>query len=668
MAAPRPPAASSPVCPYLDTVQRNLLDFDMQKLCSVSLSPHHVYACLVCGKFFQGRGRHTHAYTHSVQAGHHVFINLEDGRVYCLPDSYEVTDASLDDIKYALHPRFPREALAAMDRSNKLATDMSGASFLPGFVGVNNLTRTDYLAVVVHALAHVHPLRNYFLDPANYAGCGSGLVQRFGQLVRRLWSPGAFKATVSPVEFLVEVSTASGKRFGAGQPTDALEFLTWLLNTLHEHLTAEPTVPTTTTTTTVTAGSGGGSAPSSSTSAASSSSSAASAAAGAKRPRPASVAGAKQPAQSIITLAFQGEVEVETLMSELLVAQAAERARKAAEKRRADGEYVPSDEEDEDAGDSKKAKPGGAGAGSSTSSSAAAGGVKFPVVARLPFLMLSLDLPPTPLFKDDEGGRVIAQAPLYTLLAKFDGVTVSDSLRGQYRERKRYRITRLPPYLLMAVRRFGRNAFFHEKNPSIVTFPLKNLEMRPYAAAALAAAATATDPATGKPLPAVEDLPALPVAELKALVRRLPRAPVAAAGAAAEVEAAPLDKGELVAAAAAAVTAATAAAASAAGTKYDLVANVAHDTPAEVGTADPLAAGSYRVHVQHEGGSGSAGTAAAGSGGAQAHTHQQWYEVRDHHVTEALPQMIGISETCLMVFRRQGYAPPATFPPALVRR
>lgn len=650
MAAPRPPAAS-PACPYLDTVQRNLLDFDMQKLCSVSLSPHHVYACLVCGKFFQGRGRHTHAYTHSVQAGHHVFINLEDGRVYCLPDSYEVTDASLDDIKFALHPRFPRDALAAMDRSNKLATDMSGASFLPGFVGVNNLTRTDYLAVVLHALAHVHPLRNYFLDPANYAGCGSGLVQRFGQLVRRLWSPGAFKATVSPVEFLVEVSSASGKRFGAGAPTDALEFLTWLLNTLHEHLTAEPTVPT---------GAGGGGAGvgtvSSSSSSASSSSAAASAAAGAKRPRPAGAKPASsQPQQSIITLAFQGEVEVETLMSELLVAQAAERARKAAEKRRADGEYVPSDEEEADgkeaAGDNgKKAKP------TSSSTSTASAGVKFPVVQRLPFLMLSLDLPPTPLFKDDEGGRVIAQVPLYTLLAKFDGATVSDSLRGQYRERKRYRITRLPPYLLMAVRRFGKNAFFTEKNPSIVTFPLKNLELRPYAAAAVAAAAAAAavDPVTGKPLPAVEDLPALPVAELKALVRRLPRPADAGAGAV-ELEA-PLDKSELVAAATAAVSAASAAAASSAGTKYDLVANVAHDTPAELGTADPLAAGSYRVHIQHEGG--------GGAGGGQ----QQWYEVRDHHVTEALPQMIGISETCLMVYRRQGYTPPAAFPPALVRR
>ena len=40
-------------CPYLDTIDRNVLDFDFEKLCSVSLSRVNVYACLVCGKYFQ---------------------------------------------------------------------------------------------------------------------------------------------------------------------------------------------------------------------------------------------------------------------------------------------------------------------------------------------------------------------------------------------------------------------------------------------------------------------------------------------------------------------------------------------------------------------------------------------------------------------------------------
>jgi U4/U6.U5 tri-snRNP-associated protein 2 len=41
-------------CPYLDTVNRSNLDFDFEKICSVSLSTVNVYACLVCGKYFQG--------------------------------------------------------------------------------------------------------------------------------------------------------------------------------------------------------------------------------------------------------------------------------------------------------------------------------------------------------------------------------------------------------------------------------------------------------------------------------------------------------------------------------------------------------------------------------------------------------------------------------------
>lgn len=39
---------------YLDTVDRTRLDFDFEKLCSISLSNLNVYACLICGKYFQG--------------------------------------------------------------------------------------------------------------------------------------------------------------------------------------------------------------------------------------------------------------------------------------------------------------------------------------------------------------------------------------------------------------------------------------------------------------------------------------------------------------------------------------------------------------------------------------------------------------------------------------
>lgn len=86
-------------CPYLGTVNRDRLDFDFEKVCSVSPATNNIYACLVCGKYFQGRSRSSHANIHSLQFDHHVFLNLTTKKYYCLPDDYEIIDASLDDIK-----------------------------------------------------------------------------------------------------------------------------------------------------------------------------------------------------------------------------------------------------------------------------------------------------------------------------------------------------------------------------------------------------------------------------------------------------------------------------------------------------------------------------------------------------------------------------------------
>ena len=87
-------------CPYLDTIDRAKLDFDFEKLCSISLSHMNVYCCLVTGKYFQGRGKGTHAHTHALDTGCRVFLNLHTAKFYCLPDNYEVYDPSLDDILY----------------------------------------------------------------------------------------------------------------------------------------------------------------------------------------------------------------------------------------------------------------------------------------------------------------------------------------------------------------------------------------------------------------------------------------------------------------------------------------------------------------------------------------------------------------------------------------
>lgn len=227
-------------CPYLDTINRSVLDFDFEKLCSVSLSHINVYACLVCGKYFQGRGFKSHAYTHSVQEGHHVFLNLETMKFYCLPDNYEIIDQSLEDIVYVLNPTFLPEQISQVDGTSRLSRAYDGSTYLPGIVGLNNIKANDYCNVILQALSHVAPVRNYFLCEENYANIKRApgdqmfiLVQRFGELIRKLWNPRNFKAHVSPHEMLQAVVRCSCKKFQITEQGDSVEFLSWFLNALH---------------------------------------------------------------------------------------------------------------------------------------------------------------------------------------------------------------------------------------------------------------------------------------------------------------------------------------------------------------------------------------------------------------------------------------------------
>ncbi|CAI0460589.1 unnamed protein product [Linum tenue] len=379
-------------CPYLDTVNRQVLDFDFEKFCSVSLSNLNVYACLVCGKYYQGRGKGSHAYAHSFDARHHVYINLHTEKLYCLPDGYEIIDPSLDDIRQVLNPRFTKEQVAQLDRNRRWSRALDGSDYLPGMVGLNNLHGTDFVNVTIQSLMRVTPLRNFFLMPDNYQHCGSTLVQRFGELTRKIWHAGNFKGQVSPHGFLQAVAEASQKRFCAGQQSDPQDFLAWLLNTLHAELTTSCRN---------------------------------------KKKK-------KKKKNTIISECFQGEMEVIKEIPTKTIPQKEDNG-----------------VETEHGINVLKHK------------------------SRMPFLMLGLGLPPPPLFKDAMEKNIIPQVPLFNILKKFDGETVTEVVRPRF-ARTRYRITRLPRYLILHMQRFEKNNFFIEKNPTIVNFPVKNLELKDY--------------------------------------------------------------------------------------------------------------------------------------------------------------------------------------------
>ena len=219
---------------YLDTIDRSVLDFDFEKLCSVSLSNINVYACLVCGKYFQGRGPKSHAYFHALDEDHHVYINLESQKVYVLPEGYEVKGASLDDIKYVADPRYTKAEVYALDKVPRESRTLSGKSYTPGFVGMNNIKENDYLNVVVQGLSHTSSLRNFFL--LEDFSKNSELVKRCSILFRKIWNPRAFKAHVSPHELLQEIALRSNKRFTLTHQSDPADFFTWFVNNLHTGL------------------------------------------------------------------------------------------------------------------------------------------------------------------------------------------------------------------------------------------------------------------------------------------------------------------------------------------------------------------------------------------------------------------------------------------------
>jgi len=240
--------------------------------------------------------------------------------------------------------------------------------------------------VVIQAVTRSALFRNFFLIPDNYKGKTHPVVVRTGELVRKLWTRNHFKAHISPHELLQAVVATSNKRFRITEQSDAVDFLTWYLNTLHMNLAK------------------------------------------------------KRTSKSIVTAAFQGRMVVtqRRLTSKELVNNEVEHEKAQLAERNLESFETTTSE--------------------------------------APFLYLSLDVPPPPLYTDAEKENIIPQVPLFSLFDKFDGVT--EHRKGNLAHT--YKLIKLPRYLILYIKRFTKNNFFMEKNPTIVNFPIKNLELKDY--------------------------------------------------------------------------------------------------------------------------------------------------------------------------------------------
>mmetsp|Transcript_7228 Transcript_7228/g.13722 ORF Transcript_7228/g.13722 Transcript_7228/m.13722 type:complete len:395 (+) Transcript_7228:774-1958(+) len=392
------------------------------------------------------------------------------------------------------------------------------------------------------------------VDPSTF----SHLATCFGEMIRKMWSNKRFKATVDPHMLVQAISASSNKRFAVGKQIDASEFLAWFLHQLHV-----------------------------------------------------GVGGTRKAGSSIIHAAFQGKVEITTrqkkINKEEMVGDGFEKG---------DDDRLGSDDEEtflEKEEERKRRRDE-----SMTS-------LFEEVTSETNFLQLTLDIPEKPLFKDDNGGLVIPQEPLVNILRKFDGVSFNDVINtstavsgGSMIQRRRYRIQKLPKYLILCLARFKRNTFNNEKNSTIVPFPVKNLDLSDYVF-------SAQDNKNISP-PTEEQVRAMSVKEMRELLEQYGRG---------DLHQNVVEKKELVEAC---IDFVITSLPNLLSNKYDLVANITHTIPAEVGREgkwDPLEEGSYRCHVQHK-------------------ASNQWYEMQDLHVTEIMPQLIGLSESYVLIFERKG--------------
>lgn len=343
------------------------------------------------------------------------------------------------------------------------------------------------------ATIHCRPIRNFFLlaDDSNSSSTSqdtinidnttnkrklnqllpyheySPLAKAFGSLLKNMWSPHRFKFNVDPHMLVQAVSVASNKRFHVGKQAEAGEFTAWILHQLHLGVGGQQQQP--------------GNKKK-------------------KKKKSGSSATSTPGTRSIIHETFMGKVEVTTITRRRKRRghEAALRLIRERESQSADAasNLQQSLHEDDRAGsddeETMNLKQQQREAVQTLADEIIY--VEDETVTNTDFMQLTLDIPEKPLFKDQDGGLVIPQEPLVNVLRKFDGVSFCDVLAMQQQSKvtdstsegvavsrkRRYRLKKLPNYLILHLNRFKHNNFTVEKNPTIVMFPVKNFDLSEY--------------------------------------------------------------------------------------------------------------------------------------------------------------------------------------------
>lgn len=136
--------------------------------------------------------------------------------------------------------KFPVDAfLAANEPQLPDSADLESG----GRLGLSNLGNTCYMNLALQCLVHVPELNQYFLydvyerelNRSNPLGNKGEIAVAFSNLLHRLFDPSPTLTYVSPRDFKYTIGRYSSM-FHGYQQQDSQEFLSWLLDALHEDL------------------------------------------------------------------------------------------------------------------------------------------------------------------------------------------------------------------------------------------------------------------------------------------------------------------------------------------------------------------------------------------------------------------------------------------------
>ncbi|KAH6772992.1 ubiquitin-specific protease 8 [Perilla frutescens var. frutescens] len=165
-------------------------------------------------------------------------------QVYGLSDSYRNKGTRKDDSGQCSNGTLNGGSLnyfsnSARSSSSKLLGNSSEAGTL-GLTGLQNLGNTCFMNSALQCLAHTPKLVDYFLgdckreiNPENPLGMKGEIASSFGDLMKKLWAPGA--TPLAPRTFKLKLAHFAPQFSGFNQH-DSQELLAFLLDGLHEDL------------------------------------------------------------------------------------------------------------------------------------------------------------------------------------------------------------------------------------------------------------------------------------------------------------------------------------------------------------------------------------------------------------------------------------------------